>query len=305
MRRFTPKSKSRELPCRRSLSDLIPEVRGNFRRGVRRFKQRGGAGWLLLVLGTVFCLIWAGGAANDQWRDTQNTARMEELQKTESEAVIIRAAQPVPASESGTLPKPGPSVLPGLASLYEQNPNLAGWLKIEGTEIDYPVMFSPLDQDYYLTHNFDKQSDKNGSLLIQKECDPFKPGTNIIIHGHHMKSGKMFASLDGYKEKSYWLKHPTIRFDTLYEQGEYEIIAVFLSQVYNKNEDVFKYYQFFNADTQAEFDDFYNNIKALALYDTGVDANFGDTFITLSTCSYHTENGRLVVVARKTGKTAE
>jgi sortase B len=90
-----------------------------------------------------------------------------------------------------------------------------------------------------------------------------------------------------------------IHFDTLYERGEYEIVAVFLSQVYRKSDDIFKYYQFFGADTQAEFDEFYTNIKALALYDTGVSADYGDSFITLSTCAYHTENGRLVVVARK------
>ena len=266
--------------------------------------QRAAAGWVLFVLGAAICLVWVGGAANGLWRDAQNTVRLEELQKLEAQAVTIPADRPVSSYEPVTAPKPGPSVLTSLASLYAQNPDLAGWLKIEDTQIDYPVMFTPRDEDFYLARNFDKQPDKNGSLLIQKECEPFKPGTNIIIHGHHMKSGKMFASLDGYKEKSYWQEHPTIRFDTLYERGEYEVIAVFLSQVYCKNETVFKYYQFFNADTQAEFDDFVNNIKALALYNTGVDANFGDTFITLSTCSYHTENGRLVVMARKTESSA-
>jgi sortase B len=73
---------------------------------------------------------------------------------------------------------------------------------------------------------------------------------------------------------------------------------VFLSQVYNSEDDVFKYYEFYNASTEEEFYDFYNNIKALALYDTGVEAVYGDTFLTLSTCSYQVEDGRLVVVAK-------
>ncbi|MEL7608342.1 MAG: class B sortase [Bacillota bacterium] len=109
----------------------------------------------------------------------------------------------------------------------------------------------------------------------------------------------MFGDLGKYEDSSYFQEHPVIRFDTLYERGEYEIVAVFLSQVYRKSDDVFKYYQFLEADTQVEFDAFVSNINALSLYDTGVDAKFGDTFITLSTCAYHTENGRLVVIARK------
>ena len=79
----------------------------------------------------------------------------------------------------------------------------------------------------------------------------------------------------------------------------YEIIAVFCSQVYRKTDQVFKFYKFFQADTQEEFDDFYNNIKQLSQYDTGVTAEFGDHFLTLSTCVYHVEQGRFVVVAKE------
>ena len=96
------------------------------------------------------------------------------------------------------------------------------------------------------------------------------------------------------------MNHSIIKFSSLYEDREYEIVSVFLSQVYKKSQtDVFKYYQFFNADTQAEFDDFYNNIKKMAMYDTGVEASFGDEFITLSVCAYHVDNGRLVVVGKR------
>lgn len=183
-------------------------------------------------------------------------------------------------------------MLPNLAPLHEQNPDLAGWLTIEGTVIDYPVMFRPDGDDYYLAHNFDGERDKNGSLLMQTGCDPSTPGTNVIIHGHNMKSGKMFTPLMKYRDEAYFREHPAIRFDTLYEQGEYEIVAVFLSQVYRKSVNVFKYYQVFDMTTEAEFDEFYNNIKALALYDTGIDAEYGDSFTTISTCSYHDPNGR-------------
>ncbi len=193
-----------------------------------------------------------------------------------------------------------PSDIPVYFSLlYEQNPDFVGWLSIEGTPIDYPVMFTPDDEDFYLDKNFDRQPDKNGSLILQKDCDPVTPSTVLIIHGHNMRNGRMFAPLMNYREKAYYLKHPVIIFDTLYQQNEYEIMAVFLSQIYYKNDNVFKYYRFPQIETQEEFDYFIANIKELALYDTGVEGVFGDTFVILSTCSYHTENGRLVVVARR------
>jgi sortase B len=258
---------------------------------------------LLATLSLAVCLIWAATAIIGGIQNTKSTARMAELQAiqaapTETGAALLPTDMRLLPSAPAT-PEPQPSMLPNLAPLYEQNPDLAGWLTIEGTVIDYPVMFRPDDDDYYLTHNFDGESDKNGSLLIQTGCDPSTPGTNVIIHGHNMKSGKMFAMLTKYRDEAYFREHPAIRFDTLYEQGEYEIVAVFLSQVYRNSDNVFKYYQVFDMTTEADFDEFYNNIKALALYDTGVNAEYGDSFITLSTCSYHDPNGRLAVVARK------
>lgn len=109
----------------------------------------------------------------------------------------------------------------------------------------------------------------------------------------------MFGDLDLYLKESFYKEHSTVSFDTLYEKRTYKIVAVFRSQVYNADDDVFKYYQFYEADTQEEFKDFYRNIKKLSLYDTGVKAEFGDTFLTLSTCAYHVKDGRLVVVAKR------
>ena len=114
-----------------------------------------------------------------------------------------------------------------------------------------------------------------------------------------MKSGQMFGNLKLYADSAYGMEHSVICFDSLYEKREYELLAVFYSKVYNKKDDVFKYYKFFQADTQEEFDDWYGNIKKLSLYDTGVTAEFGDEFITLSCCSYHTEDGRFAVVGKR------
>lgn len=195
----------------------------------------------------------------------------------------------------------GDKILKQYAALYEENEDIAGWLSIEGMKIDYPVMQSE-DDEYYLYRDFYRKHSKYGSLYVKGRAD-LGAGTNFIIYGHNMKDGSMFGDLELYLDKSFYKEHPAISFDTLYEERIYDIIAVFRTQVYDAGDDVFRYYQFYDADTQEEFDDFYDNIKELSLYETGVEAQFGDTFLTLSTCSYHVEDGRFVVVAkrRKTG----
>ncbi|MBO5055382.1 MAG: class B sortase [Lachnospiraceae bacterium] len=191
-----------------------------------------------------------------------------------------------------------PVMLAQYADLYEKNSHMAGWLSIEGMNIDYPVMQCEND-DYYLHHDFYGNEDKYGCLYVRKIADVNTPGTNFIIYGHNMKDGSMFGDLDLYRNADFYLEHPLISFDTLYEERTYEIMAVFLSRVYYSDEEVFKYYQFYQADTQEEFDRFYENVKKLSLYDTGVTAEFGDTFLTLSTCAYHVKDGRLAVVAKR------
>jgi sortase B len=191
-----------------------------------------------------------------------------------------------------------PVILEEYRKLYEKNPDLVGWLSIEDTVIDYPVMRSE-DEEYYLRRDFDGNDDTHGCLFVKSFADVETPSTNFIIYGHNMHDGTMFGGLSKYQEEAYEKEHNIISFDTLYEKRTYEIVAVFLSQVYYEDEDVFKYYQFYQADTQEEFDDFYTNIKELSLYDTNVEAQFGDTFLTLSTCSYYTEDGRLAIVAKR------
>lgn len=191
-----------------------------------------------------------------------------------------------------------PVMLNRFRALYEENNDLVGWLYIDGTNINYPVVKCN-DGEYYLHHDFYGNDDRYGCLFVKDIADVNTPGTNFIIYGHNMKDGAMFGDLDLYQKIDYYNEHPVISFDTLYEERNYEIIAVFKSKVYAANDDVFKYYQFYEADTQEEFDYFYENIKEMSIYDTGVSAEFGDTFLTLSTCAYHTDNGRFVVVAKK------
>ncbi len=202
-------------------------------------------------------------------------------------------------------------MLPEYEALYRKNSDIIGWLKIEDTLIDYPVMQTPEDENYYLYRGFDKTDNQNGSLIMDTDSvvgmgilenqysGGIAPSTNLIIHGHTMKSGQMFGNLMLYEKEEYGKEHNIIKFDSLYEHREYELISVFYSQVFYKSDQVFKFYKFFEADTQEEFDDWYTNIKEMSCYDTGVTATFGDEFITLSCCSYHVEDGRFVVVGKR------
>ena len=203
------------------------------------------------------------------------------------------------------------TMLPEYKALYEQNNDFIGWLSIEDTVIDYPVMQCEEDENFYLIRNFYQKENKNGCLILdndskagvgtweQRYVNGSKPSTNLIIHGHTIKTGQMFGGLQKYQNKEYGLAHNILCFDSLYEKRKYQLISVFYSQVYYQSQEVFKYYKFFQANTQKEFDDWYNNIKEMSLYDTGVTAQLGDEFITLSCCAYHVEDGRFVVVGKR------
>lgn len=189
-------------------------------------------------------------------------------------------------------------VLPEYETLYQKNKKLIGWIKIDDTVIDYPVM-QTANNEYYLDHNFNQEYDKNGSIFMDAACDVVHRNTNLIIYGHHMKSGKMFGNLNSYSKREYCEKHSLIRFDTIYEKGLYQVMYVFRSRIYNEDEVVFKYYQFLDASSEKEFDSNMKEMAALSLYDTGVTAVFGDELLTLSTCDSSEQDGRFVVVAKR------
>lgn len=191
-----------------------------------------------------------------------------------------------------------PDVLDKYITLFNSNKNLIGWIKIDDTIIDYPVMQCG-DNTYYLEHNFDQKEDRAGALFLDCGCDVVKGNDNYIIYGHHMTSGKMFASLPKYESESYYKEHPYITFDTIYEEGVYQVMYAFRSKVYNEEQVVFKYYQFIDAYSEEEFNSYMQEMADMAYYDTGVTAVYGDSLLTLSTCDYQETNGRFVVVAKR------
>ena len=191
-----------------------------------------------------------------------------------------------------------PDILPEYALVHQKNQRLIGWVKIDDMVVDYPVM-QTVNNEYYLDHNFNQEEDRNGCIFMDYQCDVVRGCDNIILYGHHMKSGKMFGTLNKYSKKSYYEEHPVVQFDTIYEKGTYQVMYVFRSKVYSEEDVTFKYYQFINAASEKEFNSAMNEMAALSLYDTGVTAVYGDKLLTLSTCDYQEKKGRFVVVAKK------
>lgn len=216
-------------------------------------------------------------------------------------------AYPIP----GDVTIQGPEVIPALpipenrrnengilleyAALYAMNPDMAGWLSIEGTRIQYPVMQTPELTDYYLKRDFSGSYSEWGCIYARESCDLVTPSDNVTLYGHNMRDGSMFAGLMDYADREFWSEHRYIRFDTLTEHHVYEIFAVFTTTA---TADLgFAYHEFVEAADQADFDDFVARCRSLSLYDTGIVPRYGDKLICLSTCEYSQTNGRLVVAA--------
>lgn len=186
-------------------------------------------------------------------------------------------------------------VLVEYAPLYEMNPDMAGWITIDGTRINYPVMHTPDRKDYYLQRNFEGTHSAWGCIYAWEDCDPEAPSDNITLFGHNMKDGSMFAGLDNYAEQKFWEEHPYIHFDTLKEHHTYAIFAVFTTTA-SKGKG-FAYHEFVDAEDEEAFDAFIDQCISMSLYDTGIAPEYGDKILCLSTCEYSQQNGRLVVAA--------
>lgn len=247
--------------------------------------------------------VFSGIMAMRQYKDTRQSA-----EAFNAVAELVKpnpTPAPTPASDASGEDEPEVTAsqepIPELTAydkyvdVYNTNTDFIGWISIEGTKINYPVMQTPLNKDFYLKHAFDKSYSEYGVPYMQENC---KMGLsdNCVIYGHHMQDGSMFADLCKFESEDFYKEHPTFHFDTLAGYGEYEIVCVFKTAAYSA--DGFKYYHFVDAAGAEEFNSFLSTCQSLALYDTGVSAEYGDRLITLSTCEYSSTNGRMVVVAK-------
>lgn len=181
-----------------------------------------------------------------------------------------------------------------MQKLHEINNDIVGWIQIDNSNIDYPVMQTKENPNYYLRKNFYKQYSYLGTPYLAESCD-INSSDNLIIYGHHINNSKMFGELENYKSQEYYSNHKFIKFYTLEEYREYEIIAIFRT-IANTG---FKYYNFINAINETEFDTFVSKCKELSFFNIDKIAVYGDDLLTLSTCDYSSKNARLVIVAKR------
>lgn len=178
--------------------------------------------------------------------------------------------------------------------LFKQNEDMVAWLKIDGTEIDYPIMQTKDRPNYYLRRNFYKEYSYYGTPYIQENCD-INTSDNLIIYGHHINNNKMFGALERYKSKSFFDEHRLITLITKEDTRKYEILYVIETSADNG----FKYNKYIDFKNEEEYELFKTNCEKLSIYKIGGNSNLEYKYITLSTCDYSQKNGRLIVIARK------
>ena len=253
--------------------------------------------WLLNILMLVCVIVFLGSGLYlvRYYKSAKNSEEaVGELVALKSEDEDVTESAEIPTIE-------GKEIQKKYRKLYKKNPDIIGWITVRGTKIDYPVMQTPKDNEYYLHRNYEKEYDVNGLPFLDAQCNVEDDESNLMVSGHHMKSGLMFKHLMDFAEQSFYNTHKTVYLDTLYEEREYEVVAAFYSQIYKGNTDAFKYYEYIGSLSEERFDTYVKNVKKLSVYDTGVTPKYGEQLLTMVTCAYHTEDGRFVVVARKKG----
>ena len=186
-----------------------------------------------------------------------------------------------------------------VTELQKSYSNVVAWIKIDGTNINYPVM-QTTDNSYYLTHSYNNDISRLGSIYMNKNADVNLPSTNFVVYGHNITTGVMFNEILNYQKKSYYNEHKIIRFVTPNSDKKYEIVSVFKSRIFYENEtNAFRYYSFINTTSEEEYNEFVSRAKQSSIYDTGINAKYGDQLLTLITCEYSNDNGRMVVIARE------
>lgn len=275
-------------------------LRARQRRQARWLRRAGAAALLAAALLLVRQTVFRGGqpeppAAHPAAAATGESARVtvEPVRATRDALAATAQADAAARATPETAPSPAPGqtarVLPAYRDLYEENPDLVGWLRIEGAGVDLPVVQTPGDNEYYLRRGFDGYYAAGGTLFLDEACsvDPEAPTANWLVYGHNMSDGSMFGHLTRYRDPAFWREHPTFTFDTIYETGSWQVVAALDTTL---GADELPYYTFFDAGTKLEWEQRVEAILDQALYDTGVRPAYGQQLLTLSTCGDHRLN---------------
>ena len=218
---------------------------------------------------------------------------------------IQKIAHSTEEKEGGETPNKGKGSSINWDDLLKVNKEIVGWIQINGTKIDYPVLWHKGDDitgQYYLNHNYKRDYDSYGCIFLDYRCTSGMNSKNIVLHGHHMNDGSMFAGLMDYGgtegNLDFYKKHPTIKFDTPQGDGVYKIISVYKTNTLSAHGEFFKY-MVGDFQNDKDFMNYVYNTRIRSLINCPVDVNEDDELLTLSTCSYEYTNFRTVVVARR------
>lgn len=226
----------------------------------------------------------SSGTRSDSLEESAEAGKSE----TKEEPIVVRTPEELLADSDRMLAQ--------YAALYGENTDLVGWIMIDNTVINYPVMHTPNDPDFYLHRNFRKEEASSGMIYIDGNCHMDGTSRNLLIYGHHMRNGAMFASLQKYDSKSYYLSHPYVMFNTLDETAVYQVVAAFKQPAATVDE---SFKNMLLAETDEEFSRLLAYANAHRFYDTGVAMDSSDRLITLTTCEYTQGDGRFFVIAKK------
>lgn len=270
-------------------------LRAKQRRHVRWLRLAGSAALLVAAALLIRQTVFHGGQPTPPASPSAQTVATEESSRITVTPIAATRdalaqtghadtdARRTPESAASPAPADTAQVLPLYRALYRQNPDMIGWLRIDGTDIDLPVVQTPGDNEYYLRRGFDGLYSTGGTLFLDEHCsvDIGNPTANWLIYGHNMADGSMFGELTRYREEDFYKEHPTFTFDTIYETGTWQVVAALDTTL---GDDALPYYTFFDADTPSEWKKRVDAILELALYDTGVTPEYGQQLLTLSTC---------------------
>ncbi len=197
------------------------------------------------------------------------------------------------------------ALLASYKALQQENPDMVGWIAIDGTTVDYPVMLTKEKPEFYLRRDFKKASSQAGTPFVDANCSISPRSDNVIIYGHNMDDKSMFAPILNYTDPKFYKEHKKIRFDTTEETGEYEIFAVLLTNVNIWDFEEPDYYGMIEAQNAKEYNQFIKMVREASLYETGIEPRYGEKLISLSTCEYSEADGRMMVLAREIAEEAD
>lgn len=258
--------------------------------------------FFVFLAGFILCAVMVGSKIFKGKAEQEGYDRLAEIvaPTVAGEAQDSAASAPGDTAENQAQPTPRPLSAENLDKLVQMNSDFFGWISIPGTAVNYPVVYTPTDPDYYLRRDFYGKKAEAGVPFLGDGCKA--KGNAFIIHGHNMKNGTMFADIMKYRSADYCTQHPYIQFDTPTTKGTFEVIGAFQYDAQDRPDLDFRLYDYTGKLSNKHFNEYLAYVQEHSLYQTGVNTSYGDVLLTLSTCTNGAEFDRFIVVARKTNK---